>query len=386
MTEVKVWDTGHDLTGSKYAQVSDKEPLWFLFDGGNTDIKAMIHRRFGEEIVFPHMVRQMTSSEYANVAAAYSNRPSDHRGTAIFKYDGQGGYVVGKHATQVGSGQRIVGPGKYERNHYGAMLVAALLQLYPQSHPDVHVVALHPPRLDEANRRRMWKSLKGVHKIKTADGRNIEYNVTEIVPLEEPVAALQTFLFNTKGETYANTGKQLQPGDEVLVLDIGGGLSAFVPCAIDDYGNIDINLSDAPPIHKGIQNVIDIFEEELKAGFKELATTTRIPIRLMHDALVSGKIVIKGEEKDCKPQVANAMQAIVAPIADAYHNRYADGLPYSLIVVGGGGAASSFEFLKERVLEHPYVSPTEIDMTKIRFSAVRGASKGLIPFLASQGK
>jgi len=55
-------------------------------------------------------------------------------------------------------------------------------------------------------------------------------------------------------------------------------------------------------------------------------------------------------------------------------------------VVGGGGAASSFEFLKERVLEHPYVSPTEIDMTKIRFSAVRGASKGLIPFLASQGK
>jgi hypothetical protein len=367
---------------SKYRAIRADEPLWIIFDGGNTDIKAMIHGRYGEEIVFPHAVRKLTAAEYETQQQAYRNRRAEFSGTAIFRAKEQA-YVVGRQATQVGKGSRITGPAKYTRDHFGAMFEAAMLQLYPADHADVRVVVLHPPLLNAANSQRLVESIIGKHKLHLPDGREIAYKVTEIIPIEEPVAALQSFLLNVEGKAYSTPLLELEPGTEILTLDIGGGLTVFVPCFVNDEGGIEVNLTGAPPIDQGIQNVVDILGPELQDAFPDtLGQLKAVPLEMMHKALMTNTIIIKNDPHDCAAQVANAMQAIAFPVSQEYANRYSRGVNAAGIVIGGGGGGVSYNFMTANVLNHPYVFPAEDDLNRMRFGGIRGASKGLTVHLA----
>ena len=51
----------------------------------------------------------------------------------------------------------------------------------------------------------------------------------------------------------------------------------------------------------------------------------------------------------------------------------------------GGGCGMSFNYLDEHVLNHGYTFTAEEDLDRMRYGGVRGASKGLIPFLAIRG-
>jgi hypothetical protein len=267
------------------------------------------------------------------------------------------------------------------------MFEAAMLQMYPADHHDVRVVVLHPPQLQATNMQRLIDSIGGKHKLHLPDGREISYKVTEIIPIEEPVAALQSFLLNIKGQAYENPLLELEPGTEILTLDVGGGLTVFVPCFINDKGEVEVNLTGAPPIDKGIQDVVDILGPELQDKFPEtLGLLKTVPLEMMHKALMTNIITISNNPYDCTEQVANAMQAISFPVSQEYANRYNRGVNAAGIVIGGGGGGVSFNFMTANVLNHPYVFPAEDDLQRMRFGGIRGASKGLTVHLAQNGR
>lgn len=370
-------------SGKTYRKIRADEPLWIMFDGGNTEVKAMIHGNFGEEIFFPHAVRKLEKSEYDPLAAPYKNRHNSWDGTAIFWYEGHG-YVVGQQATQVGKGETLTGAAKYIRGHYGAMFIAAMIQLYPDGHDNVNVVALHPPSLEPDNLKALWKSLKGKHVVILPNGSTIVYNVAKIIDLEEPVAALQTFVLTTDGKEYDHPQIKFTPGTEVLSLDVGGGLSVFVPCLINGAGQIEINF-DAPPIPTGIRDIENALAKELKSTFPELTPLKKIPRNMITEAL-HGSITISGKSaQSCQKQLDNAMQTLAFPIRTSYVNDYNSGVNFRAIIISGGGGAGAFDYLKANVLNHGFVFPAEKSPNRMRFGAIRGASKGLIPFLSTKG-
>lgn len=371
----------YQLLPTSYRRIQPYEPLWVVIDPGNTDVKGMIHGHFGEEVVFPHSVRRPTKTDYANLALKYQHRSAQLEGSAIFESKGQG-YVVGHHAMQVGRGERLLGAEKYTPEQLGSLTKALLLQVYPQGHEDVHLVVLHPADVNVENMRALYKSVKGSHVLKVADGREVKYVVTEVIPIEEPVGGFQSFLFNTEGRTYKNPRIELKPGMQFLVCDVGGRLTSFVPVTITPRGNVDINIGAAPVIERGIQDVMELLEDELKSAFPLLSKVQELPEHLMQTALMTDKVMIKNKEHECGTQVDNAMQVLASRIHAEYTGRYASGVGYNGIIVTGGGGGAAFNYLDENVFDHEFCFTAEDDLDRMRFSNIRGASKGLISFLA----
>lgn len=369
------------LLPTSYRRIQPYEPLWIILDAGNTDVKAMIHSHFGEEIVFPHAVRRPTKTDYANLALKYEHRSAQLEGTAIFESGGQG-YVVGQHAQEVGRGERLLGAEKYTPEQLGALAKAAFLQLYPQGHEDIHLVVLHPADVGVANMKALFKSVNGKHSIKVADGRKVEFVVKEVIPLEEPVGGFQSFLFNTEGRTYKNPRIDMRPGMKFLVCDVGGRLTSFVPVTITPRGNVDVNVGEAPVIERGIQDVMEVLQDELKSAFPMLQKVQNIPEHMLQSALMTDKITIKNKSHECAQQVDNAMQALASRIHQEYTGRYEGGVGYNGVIVSGGGGGAAFNYLDENVFDHDFCFTAEDDLDRMRFSNVRGASKGLIAFLA----
>ncbi len=372
---------------TKHRQVSKSEPLWIIFDCGNTDVKAMIHTHFGEEILIPHSVRMLSGKDYESLEAAYKNKSADFNGTAIFKTKDQG-YVVGRHAQQIGNGITLTGASKYTRQQMGALLKAALINLYPDSHPDVRLTVLHPPRITNDNLKSLYEAVAGKHIVTLPDGRKFTWNVTEVIDLEEPVAALQHFMLTQTGRAYKESDMSFTPGSEFLVLDVGGGISVFVPCVITDDCKIEVNLFGAPPIPKGIQDVIPVLTYELKSDpvlAPLIGNLTTIPDSMIHNALMTGEITIRGVAYNCEAHIDNAMQTLAQPIQMAYKNQYNEGASASGVLVSGGGGGASFNYLSVKVLVHPFTYPIDPDPKRMRYGALNGASKGQIGYMARKG-
>lgn len=377
--------TGKDigLPRTQYRRPQQNEPLWIVADFGNSDVKVMIHGHYGEELVFPHAVRKASASDYKTLAEAYKHRAASFEGTAIFHADGEG-VVVGAHAAQVGDGKRLLGAEKYRRDHLGHLLRAALLQLYPTGHPDVHLVILHPVKTSVENLKAMGKAVRGKHDVNVADGRKVHYNITEVIPLDESTAAFQTFVLTQKGLEYANPRMQIIPGMEFMILDIGGWISAMSPGFITNRKRIEINVDASTPLDIGIQHVFEVLEGELKATFPELQRITRLSQKMLSDAIMHDSITIRGVVYECAQPVANAMQTLIMPLKERYTGRYRDGVDFSGVVVTGGGGGAAFDYVRERLLGTDYAYSAESDLAQMRFGGVRGASKGLMAHLATR--
>lgn len=369
---------------SKKRKPTVDEILWIILDAGNSDVKWMIHGAFGEARVMPQMVRKVSEADYNNLKQSYKYKVAHFEGTAIFSVDGQG-YVVGQHATEVGAGIRHTGTNKYRRDHMGAILEAALIQVYPESHPNVGVVILHPTGINSDNMKALIDSIKGTHKITVADGRSMTYKVKTIIPLEESVAALQTFMLNQDGRPYQNIGMDVEPGDTFLSVDVGGFISGISRGRMTKGGAFEVDLASSVSIQAGIQDVLRIFASELKAAFPDqLANVQTIPQEMMNRALQNGgQIIIKGKSYDCKRQIDNSMQAISGPIEREFTTRFQSGVSDNAIVISGGGGGIAGDYLKANVLKHDFVHAAEPKPENMRLGAIYGGSKGMYSFLVT---
>ena len=372
--------------GDLYHMPKQDETLRIIADIGNTDSKVMIHSHFGRELCMPQFVRKPNSVEYRNLSAGYKVRRSDFDDSAIFQMDGQG-FIVGRHALQVGDGENRLGVDKYERDHIGAMLAGALLRLYPKGHPNIELVVLHPYGLSIENLKRLGKAVKGAFNITLPNGDKTSYTVSEVIPLEESIAAFQTFVLTTNGQTYKEPRFSLDPNKQFLIVDIGGWISSMAPGIVTRRGRLEINRSGAVPIQVGIQTVTQALSPLLKSKFPALDRLQEIPDSILFEAVMTNQISISGNDPvDCSDEVRYAMQPLIRALYNVYTVRpFSGGTPFNGIVVSGGGGAAAFHHLNERLFEHPKVYPAESNSDRMRYGAIRGASKGLIGALAKSG-
>jgi hypothetical protein len=376
-------DDLQEEVGETYYTPTAAEVLSVLMDAGNTDVKGMLHGHFGREVTFPQYVRKVNATEYKALTAAYKFKKQEFEGTAIFELDGQG-YVVGQHAAQVGDGVNKLGVEKYTRDHLGAIFVAMMLMIYPRGHESINLVILHPAKLSEENMKSMGRSVNGRFNVKLPDSTKVTYIVKQVIPMEESVAAFQTFALTTQGRAYQNPRFVLKPGMQFLTIDIGGWIASIVPGIVTPRGRLEINRSAAMPIQVGIQNVTMTLEPLLKARFPRLDQIQELPTELLYQAIMRNELTISGAEPvDCHEEVKAAMQPIIVEIGRHYRSRYSGGVQFSAIVISGGGGGAAFTHLNDRLLEHKNVFPAEKIASKMRFGAIRGASKGLITALAN---
>ena len=360
------------------------QPLWVIFDGGNTDIKAMIHSDFGNEIVIPHSVQRISDNDFDRHSRNRITQNVESPNTSIFASH-KTPYIVGEQARDRGDGDNVLYTNKYSRQHYGVMFEAVCLKLYPASHDDVRVIVLHPADLVEGHLKNLHQSIIGKHKITTTIGETITYTVTELYPIEEPVAGFQSFLLTTDGYVSKRRGKLLEGARRVLVLDVGGGLTSFIPCAIHPNGGIEPLLNQSTVSQSGIGDVMERLEQELKATMPEMQDIQSIPKHMLAEALSHDDITISGRRRDCKQQVSKAMEFLASHITQQYKNRFQSGVGYDAVIATGGGAGIVYDFINENgILNHNYFYPAEDDLSRMRFSNVRGASKGLIAYLATR--
>lgn len=369
------------LGQTKFKKVRADEPLYIVVDAGNSDIKAMIHGNFGEEIVFPHSIRQLTDAEYDVSAQSFRNRNAEFRGTSIFKTN-EGCFEVGYHAYHSGQGVTKRGAEKYSRSHMGVLIEAVMLQLYPEGHSDVHLVVLHPNGLSSSNMNALVESVGGVHRVTTIDNNKIVYKVREVITNEEAVSSIQSWLLTVEGKPYQKRPITLAPGSQLLMVDIGGWISYMGYARINNKGAVEPNTINGTPINVGIEHIRPVFEKSIKQTHSELDTIQTLPASMIYDGLMHDSFRIGSQVVECKREADASFGVLKQRLEEPYNQIYAKGVAAQAILVSGGGGGVCVNYMIDHLFgNRQEVYQVEEDIDRMRYSAIRGASKGLYAYL-----
>lgn len=378
-----------------YRHVPADEPVWIMLDAGNKDVKAMIHANWGEEIWFQNYLVRFEADEYRALKAAYANRPADYEQSAIFSLDGQG-MAVGEIAMHQHNNQQRKGAYKYERDYIGAMFVGAMLHLAPEGHKKINLVVTHPARLpmSEIDALRMsfsggynpetGKARPGRFEVETVDGRNVTYTVRNVVLIEEPIAAFQTYALNVNGTRHQKREWQLEPGQRFAICDVGGYISHIALGRVARSGQIELTSANLRPIEYGIHHVIESFNLAARNAIPELSKLQSLPLERVTEALkTDGYRLRRNDIRNVEGIVNQAFYPLLAALRDQYEQPpFSNGVGLDGVVLTAGGNALAAEYLTNHLFGDEFAVPAEDDVEKMRYCAIRGASKGLIAFLA----
>jgi len=96
-----------------------------VLDAGNSIIKAKIVQREHGEVAFPHAMKLLTETEYANILtrAGASGPPPDY-----LRINGQP-YVVGVSAERHGVHIQKTGAARYTKDYYGVFAAAVFTRV-----------------------------------------------------------------------------------------------------------------------------------------------------------------------------------------------------------------------------------------------------------------
>lgn len=376
----------------KYVEVPDhRQELWIMADIGNKDVKGMLFPHFGKEIYFPHSVALRDQSQWEVDCLQWQNRQYDQVSSTAFRCK-EGAFLVGLQAEQSG-GYTLYGAEKYTRDHMGVLLKSLFYRLYPDGHNNIKLVIMHPARLNPTSRDALIKSVIGKHVIELPDQTRVTFIVTEVFPLEEAVAAFQTFLLSTNGERYKGSDENafggdranFIPGEEFINIDIGGYVSYIGTGVVNEQGGVEINSYNAQPITTGILSVYDVLQESLKGKEKKfpgVSIFVNIPESLLREAVLTNCITLKRKSYDCAEEVGSAMNGLINAMKPEFTGRFRSGVTAAVITVSGGGGGMSYGHLlrsedkKNFLIDHEFVFMVEPELRNMRYGGVRGAGKG----------
>lgn len=367
---------------TKYRRIPPTEPLWVLCDFGNKDVKAMIHANFGEEIWFPNYLCYLSADEYAAQEATYRNRPAEYEQSALFSRNGQG-VIVGDLAIHLSNSEQRKGSHKYGE-YMRDMFAATMLHLYPEGHKKVNLVVTHPAKLPNAELEALRASFDGRIDIETVDGRDVSYIIKNIVMIEEPIAAFQTYALNINGTNHQRRELKLTPGMQFAICDVGGYISHLALGKINSKGGVEIAAVNLDPIEFGIHHVIKNFEAIARNKIPELSKQTSLPIERVTEALKTDVYRLRRTDtRNVESIVNDAFKPLLSSLREIWEvPPFREGLGLDGVILTAGGNALSAEYLTHHLFGDGFAIPAEDDPEQMRFCAIRGASKGLIPFLA----
>jgi hypothetical protein len=367
---------------TKYRHIPPNESLWVLCDFGNKDVKAMIHANFGEEIWFPNYLCYLDADDYTAQKTTYKNRPAEYEQSAVFSMDGQG-VIVGDLAVNLANAEQRKGSHKYG-GYMRAMFAATMLHLYPEGHKKVNLVVTHPAKLPNAELEALRASFEGRIDLETVDGREVTYIVKNIVMIEEPIAAFQTYALNINGTNHQKRELKLTPNMQFAICDVGGYISHLALGRINSKGGVEIASVNLEPIEYGIHHVIKNFESIARNKIPELSKLTSLPLERVTEALKTDAYRLRrNDARNVESIVADAFKPLLTSLRETYEQvPFRNGIGLDGVILTAGGNALAAEYLTRNLFGDDFAIPAEDDIEQMRFCAIRGASKGLIPFLA----
>lgn len=319
------------------------------------------------EVVMPHAVRFETDSTFHARTIRHKNRPSEYGDTSIFAYEGRN-CIVGGEALSKGRPIRITGPDKYVKGHLDILLMAALQKLAPDGHQNVIIACAHTtdsvPYID-----RISQAIGGKHKVIRYDGKAIDYVVRAMIPWDEPAGGLLRFMTH---EGVGNQADMVEPGQKILVVDIGGKVSTMIPAKVLPGMKVQVLWGEGAPFPIGIQDIMKTLEGEMRALYPDVFSSKSIPDSIMKSALRNnGMTTVRNHPFDASQAVNNATGILLSELENVYVNEMDSGLDINHIVVTGGGGGLLFNSLQSEVLHHDFMYLADYTET-INLANLRG--------------
>lgn len=371
-----------------YKLPTGKQILYIVIDFGNGDVKVSIVGHFGDERVFPHFVHHEIGSGFDLKEQQYRNNPIVEGGGVFRLPEYEGGFLVGHHADSR-SGSRRLGAKKYIPEHIKPLLVAALLQVYPETHNEVHLIVTHPQSATTVQLKGLHDILKGIHNVILPNKKKLHWNIRKIEFLSEGRAAFNTMVLTQTGKRYAKMPlATLRPGTNILMFDGGSFLSALNVGRITSEGRVELIADRCRPVHTGTNIIFETLDDELRnsKALPEFSSFDRIPLDMLNEALMHNTISLNGNRMTGDQQTAIqravkvSVNAFLNPIGALYSSFYNEGYEFQTMAVSGGGGAGTYEHLCG-LFNHPSIGMVEPDIEMMRFGAIRGAAKAKIAAL-----
>lgn len=371
---------------------STELPVAVAGDWGNAIAKVALVTPRGRypTTTYPHAVKMIDESDFRELELRSDVRRNGVGDTFCYErqYTDQDGqrqsftrfYSVGETASSFGFQSRRSGSLKYELDYYGPYAIRGLMDLFPNGHGNIHLLAMFPPG-DIAYVPQLKAALGGSHIVTNPRGVKAKYVIRSVRVVDEPVGGLMHKIIAPDGEYYNDHSVT---GKKVLVIDIGGQVSSMTPATSDG----EVNYRASKSFGMGINDVEKAFEAELRRSFPEFRRLRLMPQDQIREAIMTGYWQGGGREPiDCREAKVRACGQLLNDIQNSYENELGGNLSYNHILVTGGGGALLYDMLNTpELLNHGSVMLADIHSDEMHLANVRGAAKMFVATLKADEK
>ena len=355
-----------------------------FFGGGNANLKLIASgKRRTYEALMPHALARLSENEWKMEQSRNRARTSSVAKSQTFGMVSRAAsgkeqtinyFKVGASASE-NRGKARLGSYKYEYDYMDALLVAMLLDAFPDGHDNIALGVSYPPS-EVSHADLLRKLVGGTHKAVRLDGKRVKFNVKYVLAIDEPVGGVAWL--NARHATLLKQAKSdgegalnLRAGQKVLTLDIGGYIGSMGSAIVGDDGLIIPEWQTYRAIQGGILTIMETLEAELKADFSEEFRGMSIPRDMLEDALVEGGIYLSGSDTPLLVrETVERSLALIDDIQNMYETYFDGGRRHRAIVCFGGGMKSLFGHVKE-ILAHNNVKLAD-SLNEIHMAEPRG--------------
>lgn len=330
----------------------------FCFDFGNARWKFYDPRRSDFDDV-RHAIYPLTETQWQQ--ASRTGLPT----TGFVKVNDMP-YAIGDAARRyVNEDAKPKGASRYKPTYYGVGLAYALAACYQSNNRNIRLIATHAPA-DIAYAGILRTAASGKWQVQSEWG-DFEFVVHDVFTLDEPLGGFSHFAFTEDGRI----NKKFNTDQTLLIIDIGGFTTDVA--AIDAGGNIDTgSLKSSQTV--GTIRMLDRFETDMRSNNALMfQDATKIDIRRIEAALLSGKYPMQKTAIDCRREASEAKALLVNDVVDLI-NASGGVANFDAFILTGGGAVLIYDELCHAMPRANFIK-SEPKPERARFSNVFGAHK-----------
>ena len=261
-----------------------------------------------------------------------------------------------------------------------ALVCAGLSELfpvneYPKGHDNI-ILGIGYPTTEIDHLGRLIGIVGKPHYIEDVDGNKRKFVIRKVIPTDEALGGLLRYK-----ELYGDMNYfDLDPGKQIIWIDIGGHIGSMGVVTMNEDGNLVPLYREVRAINQGILDTFNALRDTLSYHHPEQFRGMIPSHNMLKEALLTQQIYFAktGETLDVTSAVVDAC-SILDDIDRIYKSRpFNSGRGYEGIVMTGGGTGALSNLLIA-MLSHESALPAD-DLSTINFANVRG---GLIATLAA---
>jgi hypothetical protein len=174
-----------------------------------------------------------------------------------------GFFTVGSKAQKLRQGHTFVDTSKYDDCEYlSALVVAALVEHYPNGHNNIVLGVTHPFSYNETYREKIRNSVIGSYKVQLRDGTKLKFVVKKVLSFAETEGSINFLSTKIRSLTMGLAV------NEVRLIDWGHGTTHEIVFAIDKDNRIVPDYESARTYDLGGRNYMDILSQYIAINYK----------------------------------------------------------------------------------------------------------------------